>query len=500
MKAPYLFPIFFLIHFSMLGQVVYDKANISNKTLKLAKKIEKINVVKGEAVGYSGMRPEQYDNFEKLKKVATPKELEMLTRHPNPTVRCYAFQALTLVNKPEAPIDLFKIIKEHLEDNEQVDTQFGCIGSDMAVSDFFLSRVLKKDYETDFYTYELDSLQEKEINNLLIHSKKDSYGKHRAINAMQVNAQNYAVLKALVIEEKNDTALRKLAAYKKEEDIQTILDFHKTKTGKDDNGIYATYLAIEEFPHPDFFPYLKEELGKTFDKGYYSNEWAILYGAIARYKNQEALELLQLPFTKVTDSDIKEYHLDFVHNAIMDSPSSLYDELMWRLWEEENVVMLKSFDYLFDLDSERAYKKARKELGVTAAIKNPKLHLDRKQYSEIENRNELILNLLLENEKEIAFDLISNKIKQEDVHNFSMYTSYVQKLKDPIFVEPLLERLREEDNPHVYLKIVDTLLAYKDNAVNAEIIKMLAVNKSLTENWGGAKLKQILQQENLIKK
>lgn len=500
MKIPNLFNIFFLIHFSMFGQLSYDKTNISKKTLKIAEKIEKINIVMGGAVGYSGMRPEQYDNFEKLRKVATPKELQLLSNHPNPVVRCYAFQALTLVDKLETSIDLFKIVKEHLEDSEKVDTQFGCIGSNMAVSDFFLSRALKKDYETDVYMYELDSLQEKEINNLLIHSKKDSYGRDRAIDAMEINAQNYAILKNLVLEEKNNTALQKLAAYKKEEDIQTILNFHKSKTDKDDDGIYATYVAIKEFPHPDFFPYLKDELGKTFGNDHYSNEWTVLYEAIARYKNQQALELLRLPFTKVVHSDIREYHLDFVHNAIMGSPSPLYDELLWTLWEGENVVMLESFDYLFGLDSERAYRMARKELGITAAIKNPKLNLDRQQYSEIEDREELMLNLLLENEKEVALDVISNKIKQENVHGFPMYASYVLKLKDPIFLGPLFERLKEEDNPHVYLEIVKTLLSYKDDRVNAEIIKMLAVNKNLTENWGGAELKQILQQENLIKK
>lgn len=500
MKSNCLLFIFFLINFSMMGQsATYDKTKISSKTLKIVKKIEKVNVIMGEAVGYGGMRPEQYNNFEKLKETATSKELVTLTNHPNTTVRCYAFQALTMDNKLDISIDLFKIVKEHLEDNEQVETQFGCIGGSESVSDFFVSRVARRDYETDFYMYELDSLQQEEINSLLISNKNDSYNRHKAIGNMEINAQNYPILKALVVEEKNDTALPKLAAYKKEEDIQVILDFHKAKTEKDDDGIYATYLSIQEFPHPVFFSYLKEEQSKIFDNDHFSNEWAILYGAIAKYRNQEALELLQLPFTKVIHSNIKEYHLDFMHNAIMESPSPLYDELLWRLWEDENVFTFDSFCYLFDSNPERAYKNARKEFGITATIENPNLNLDRKQFVEIEDREELILNLLLENEKEIAFDVIVNKIRTENVHDFPMYSRYIEKLKDSVFVVPLFERLRKESNAHIYLEIVTVLLAYKDNAINSEIIKTLDINKNLSENWGGAELKEILLKENLVK-
>lgn len=453
-----------------------------------------------EAVGAAGIMPEQYTDFTKLREIATPKELIALTSHSNAAVRCYAFWALVLDEKLKTSVDLFKIVKDHIDDNEFVESQSGCIISSESVADFFISTVEQKDYDLNFYMYELNSNQQKEIDSLLILSKNDSYARQKAIQSLETNDQNYAVLRTLVVEENNSVALPKLAAYKKEEDLQLILDFYKVKTGVNDNErLDAAYLAIQEFPHPAFFSFLKEEQSKTFNEEYFSNEWGSLYEAIARYKNQEAFELLQLPFAKIVYANVRKYHLGFVYDAIGNSPCLLYDDLLWKLWEEENIYTLKTLKYLLDLDPKRAYKNIRKEFEITSEIKNPNLDLDRKKFSDIESREELMLNLVITNEKEIAFEVINNKIKQANVLDFPLYTEYVLKFKTPIFVEPLFERLRTEDNPHVYLKIVKTLFDYEEDTINKEIVKTLSVNKNLTEGWGGVELKEMLLEKKLIK-
>ncbi|TPD65273.1 hypothetical protein [Flavobacterium microcysteis] len=489
-----------MINFSVYGQYTYDKSKISNKVLKVVKKIEKVNVYMGAAVGYGGMKPEQYENFEKLKEIATPKELIALTNHPNTTVRCYAFSALVSDEKLKGSIDIFKIVKDHIYDYESVSTQFGCVGSDMSVSDLFIGRVvMREDYEEDFYRYKLNNQQQREIDSLLILKKNNSYARRNAIQTMETNAQNYALLRTLVIEEKNNDALPKLAAYKKEEDLQLILDFHKTKTDTNEyEKLHAVYLAIQEFPHPIFLSLLKEEQSNAFDEKDYSEEWGLLYKLIAGYKNQEALQLLQLPFTKIVSPDIRKHHLVFMYSAIMDFPNPLYDPLLWDLWEKENISTLESINHLMDLDSKRGYKAIRKEFGVTAEIKKTNLNLDRKEFGEIEYKVELMLNLMMENEKEIAFEVISNKIRQTEEY-FRLYCKYALKLKNPIFVEPLLERLRTEHRPHFYLETVRTLLDYNEDTVNTEIVKILSVNENLTEGWGGTELKGMLLEKKLIK-
>ena len=104
----------------------------------------------GSAVYYGGIRPKQYDNFEKLKETATQRELIELTNHPNGVVRCYAFWALS----KDKSVDLFQIILNHINDYELVKTQFGCIGGQEKVGDFFIS------YAT------LDSIQEMELDSI----------------------------------------------------------------------------------------------------------------------------------------------------------------------------------------------------------------------------------------------------------------------------------------------------------------------------------------------
>jgi hypothetical protein len=101
---------------------------------EIVKKIEEVNIVMGRAVGAGGDRPEQYDNFIYLKNNATKDELIGLTDHTNPTVRCYAFWALSY--NPTA--DLLPIIYKHRNDNEIVMTLSGCIGMDEKVIDFFV--------------------------------------------------------------------------------------------------------------------------------------------------------------------------------------------------------------------------------------------------------------------------------------------------------------------------------------------------------------------------
>lgn len=499
MKISHFFSIFLLVSFSVYGQYAYDKSKISNKVLKIVKKIEKINVVKEEGDGM-GRISEQYENYEKLIKIATPKELAVLTSYPNGAVRCYAFIGLTSDEKLKETVDIFKIVKDHIQDNEFVESQSGCIISSESVADFFIRTVEQKDYKLNFYTYQLNSQQQKEIDSLLIVGKNDSYARQKAIQSLQINAQNYPLLRKLVVEEKNDTALPKIAEYKKEEDLQLILGFHKIKTEiNEDERLYATYLAIQEFPHPAFFPFLKERQSETFGKEYFSNEWESLYNAIARYKNREAFELLQLPFAKIVYTNVRKYHLGFVYDAIENSPCPLYDDLLWKLWEEENIYTLKALKHLLDLDPKRAYENIRKEFEITSEIKNPNLDLDRKKFSEIENREELMLNLVIANEKEIALEVISNKIRQANVRDFPLYTKYALKLKNPIFVVSLFERLRIESNPYTYLEIVKTLFDYNEDTINVEVVNTLAVNKNLSQGWGGTQLKGMLLEKKLIK-
>ena len=110
---------------------------------------------------------------------------------------------------------------------------------------------------------------------------------------------------------------------------------------------------------------------------------------------------------------------------------------------------------------------------------------------------ETMLNLLITNDKSLANNIIINKIENTNVHTFEIYSKKVQELKDTNFVEPLFRRLLIDDNPHVYLKIVETLITFKNEDINKRIIETRKKNKSMNENWGSDSLDEMLKANDI---
>jgi hypothetical protein len=152
-----------LISICTYAQSNYDVSKISHKTKKAVKKIVKVNELMSSAVYYSGTRPKQWDNFEELKSIASKEELIELTNHPNGVVRSYSFWALSLLKN----VDLFSIVKSHLNDYELINTQFGCIGGQEMVGDFFI-QIMTQQY-IDLDSDKMNSKEIQELDSLLIY-------------------------------------------------------------------------------------------------------------------------------------------------------------------------------------------------------------------------------------------------------------------------------------------------------------------------------------------
>ncbi|MEO6454008.1 MAG: hypothetical protein ABIN97_08055 [Ginsengibacter sp.] len=314
----------------------FDKTKVSRQTQQIVAKIEKVNELMGSAVYYAGIRPKQFDNFTELQKKAPKDELMELTNHPNGVVRCYSFWALTY----DTSINLLPLLVKHINDDESVNTQFGCIGSGEKVGDFFIN--LATPQYVDLYSKKLDSANLNVIDSFLIYTPNNLYAKEKAISRAKLTDRLYLRVRDLVIKSKNQSVLVTLAKFQKEQDVPIIL---KNKTGnKFDDGYFFTYQAISEFPHPDFIPLLEENLKKTLENDHYSTEWRELYKAIASYKNNKAVELLNIPFTQVKHENIREYHIDFVFGAIQKFKSALYDNLLWKYGLTKRKFHLKSLN------------------------------------------------------------------------------------------------------------------------------------------------------------
>lgn len=467
----------------------FDNTRISNRTKLIVAKIEKENMLMGSAVGYGGARPKQFDNFTKLKKVATKIELQELTNHPNGVVRCYSFWALAY----DTSINLLPIIIKHIPDDENVSTMFGCIVSRENVGDFFINLVTPN--YVDINSKKLDSAKFAVIDSILIYTPNNLNAKQKAISKAQLTESFYVKVRALVIKDKNQEALVTLAKYQKEQDIPLIL---KNKIGnRPDDGYFFTYRAISEFPHPDFFPLLEQNLKQTLSDDHFSNEWRELYKAIASYKNNKAVELLTIPFTQVKHENIKEYHIDFVFGALQKFQSPLYDDLLWNIWANEKKISTEVFKYLSAKNPQRAYDLTKETLQLPEDYDFTNDLTDYENMGNSENLIETMLNLVLKQDRPFAIKVIYRNLLNEDISTFQLFAAKASQIQDTSFVGQLFIRLEKDDNPHIYLRAAEALITFNSNDINKRIASTKSINSNLTKGWGGEEFTNLLRDINI---
>ncbi|MHA4847802.1 hypothetical protein ACX0G7_26790 [Flavitalea antarctica] len=445
----------------------------------------------GAAVYYGGIRPEQYDNFEELRKKATRTELIALTDHPNSVVRCYAFWALSY----DSSINLLPIVIQHIADTALVNTQFGCVGSRKQVGDFFIN-VITPGY-IDQNSNKLENFEE--LDSILIYTPNSLYATEKAIGEAKLTERFYERLKELVSTGKTESGIVKLAQFRKEEDIPLILSSGSRLEPGGSN--YFTCLAISEFPHPAFFSFLSNELNETLDNNRYSPEWRALYRAIASYQNDDAVRLLSVPFTKVKYENIRRYHLDFVYEAIQVYYSPLYDHLLWEIWDNEKTISAEALKLLYASDAERAYQLTQKTLENVNdfRLQNFTLANDVNLYEE-EIPVDLLgmmIDTIVVHDRALAIRLINQRLMDIDVHQFPTIADKAAGLKGDSFSISLLARIEIADNPHIYLKATEVLIGLRDKNINQKLLRLPEKNSSLKTDWGGAAFAKLLKDNNI---
>lgn len=443
----------------------------------------------GSAVGNGAIRPKQFDNFIELQRVSTKIELQELTSHPNGVVRCYSFWALTY----DTSINLLPLIIKHIHDNEIVSTMFGCIVSDEKVGDFLIS--LATSEYVNLSSKKLSAAEHDYLDSILIYTPNKLYAKQEAISRAKLTERFYARARDLVIKDKNQEALVTLAKYQKDQDISLIL---KNKTGnKPDDGYFYTYRAISEFPHPDFFPFLEQSLKQTLNDDHFSIEWRELYKAIASYKNDPALHLLKVPFTQIKHENIKQYHIDFIFGAVLDFYTPIYDELLWTMWEKEKKINAKVFNLLYLKNQSKAFQLTKK----TVQNADDFYYLNTGGYSGDEetpvNLLEMMLDTIIARDRPYAIELINKNIKEINVHQFPTFADKALKIRDPSFISSLFERLETEDNPHIYLKATEVLIAFEDKDINRRIAEVAKKNPTVKKDWGGKEFTKLLKDNGI---
>jgi hypothetical protein len=462
----------------------FDASKISKETASIVNRIAENNAVKASAVGYAGVRPEQFDNFAMLEETASISELIELTNHPNAAVRCYSFWALTHIDS----VDLFPIIIAHISDTAMVERESGCEMFSERVGDFYISLVTPK--YVDLSAQKFTAAQFLKLDSVLLSTPNHLQAKDGALNRAEPTKALYSMLRNLVIEEHNEIALVKLATYKQNADVDLILNFGgEEKGGK--GGDFYIYRAIQTFPHPRFLPLLKLNLEKSLNSRYKSTAYRELYKAIAKYKNEHALALLQAPFTQVKHEQVKKYHLDYAFNAVQDNYDPVYDDLLWQFWEDEQKITFTIYKSIVKNDSARAIKLVKKSLLNIDAFYGDNMSLG-DEYGGVDVLIRVMLEDALNYNQSFGFEVIRKGLIDANVHIYDIFTNQIIEIKAPSFVEPLFERFKKESNPHIYLAIAKALISYNDEAINQRILETIKKNKHLRKGWGASSLDTML--------
>ena len=108
-----------------------------------------------------------------------------------------------------------------------------------------------------------------------------------------------------------------------------------------------------------------------------------------------------------------------------------------------------------------------------------------------------MLDTVLVRDRPNVIELINKNIREINVHQFPTFADKALKIRDTSFVSSLFDRLKSEDNPHIYLKATEVLIALKDKEINKRIVEVTKINPALKKDWGGKELTKLLKDNGI---
>lgn len=471
----------------------FHESVIGGNVLSIVHELEKNDHVATSAWGEGGKPPDQYELFLQLNHLATTKELLELLNYKNGVVRVYSFWALA----SKKNVDIFPILFEHWKDEAEIQTWSGDIGNQEKVGDYMIALVTPDYIESNLT--KLNTWQRAKLDSILFHTNNDLRSTYLAYENAGLNEHNYKRLRKLVTNYNNPIALVALAKYRKEKDILLIKRFINEKYEE------HVFRAITNYPHPEFWKPIMKYSDNILKEDHFSNSWKSLYKAAAIYKNDSAILLLQKPFTE-SNPRIRNFLLDFVYEAITEVKDPIYDKLLFKLWLEENIITYHQLNYLL----ERDFDKSMKQIWISLdSLNNEKNVLEgcvgidlMEKYDTVDCGHLIkqMLDVAYKQDRQRTITIINGNLlnKECDFGFFESITEKVAELKPHECVESLFKRLEIEENPHLNLNLINTLLHYKQERINKIILKRFNKNKMQRFYWWQAEYDEILKEHKLL--
>lgn len=455
------------------AQLTFQKPVLSKKATTCVARIEKRNEFLDGTVYL-------IDYTDSLSKYATQSELLALTRHQNGVVRSHAFAALCY----DSTVALLPFVVQHISDTNQIATQYGCIRGKRQVGDMFITLASEQD--------RLTATEQKYIDSLLIYTPNNLSARYSAIDSAALTATLYPRMRELVINEQYSPALLKLAAYQREEDIPLILGFHaKNTTRKDD--LFYIYNSISLFSHAAFFPFLKHAIGDEKDSTHYDARWCELYAAVASYRNNTALALLQQQMLP-DNNPMREYYMHYLFSAALSFYTPLYDTLLWHLWANEKKINTEAFYLLYSQNPNRTLELTQQtlqqydehhfglEFSYSKADADARLQSMYPGSITLTSLLEKMLDTLIVHNRQQAVYIIDKNLKTASIHSFSIFLKSAQKLDIQLFSSTITKRLAREDYTEIFGDAIKALMPCKNTAICTQLTTAWRQNRKLQGN------------------
>ena len=467
---------YFLITFFVLlifcvdihAQYNYDSSKINKQVLKLVNKISRAKQLEGVYIGFVGERSQTYALYKKMRELAKKEELTELTNHPNPIVRSYAFWGLAERKED----NIFPIILKHIDDTITMKVLFADVFSYEKVGNFMIKLIIPTYIFTADYLFTNKtsiSDSEKTILDSTVIFKENSL-EYTSIVLQNVEPlpHYYERIKTLA-QDGNIFAVIALSKFQKYEDIELIKKSRDFSKNHHQNypAYYYTFKAIANFPHEDFWSYLIEMKQKlTLDNIQDIRNFKTLYEAIASYKKSECI-----PYLTSENSSLSLYSL----LATEKYNSSIFDSLKFRIWEGKNIITLKSFNYLFTVDSTRTTNNIFKTLSIdNKYLEIPGLDIFIRHIYHLQAGDMIDTLMVIDSIK--TLNLINLKLYNSEYKELELYCKKAINIKDLSFIETIFKRLSNSDEVYKgddYWYLLEVVLSYKNAEIEKKLINVL---------------------------
>ncbi|MEO6454009.1 MAG: hypothetical protein ABIN97_08060 [Ginsengibacter sp.] len=168
-----------------------------------------------------------------------------------------------------------------------------------------------------------------------------------------------------------------------------------------------------------------------------------------------------------------------------------------EIWADEKKISPEVFKYLSVQNPQRAYDLTKETLQAPENFDFTNDMNDYENMGNSENLLETMLNVVLNQDRTFAVQVINRNLLNEDIPTFQYFAVKSADLKDTSFVGQLFIRLEKDDNAHIYLKAAEALIAFNSKEINNRIVKTKKINGNLTKDWGGDEFSKLLKSKNI---